>query len=197
MVIPRTTMSSLEWIATLLGIACVALAAMRNVWTFPTGIGSVVLLGIVVFEARLYSDAALQVFFAVANLYGWVQWRRAKGMEGEIAVRTMATGERMRWAVATLAGWLAWGALMHSRTDAAYPWWDAAIAAVSIAAQLLMGRRRIENWCLWIAVDVASVPLYLIKELYLFAGLYLIYLALAVGGLMSWHKASRGGREAA
>ena len=64
--------------------------------------------------------------------------------------------------------------------------WDAAIAAASVAAQLLMAQRRIENWWLWIAVDLASIPLYLAKGLYLFAGLYLIYLALAVAGLISW-----------
>jgi nicotinamide mononucleotide transporter len=75
---------------------------------------------------------------------------------------------------------------MHRFTDASYPWWDAAIAAASVAAQLLMAQRRIENWWLWIAVDLASIPLYLAKGLYLFAGLYLIYLALAVAGLISW-----------
>ena len=63
------------------------------------------------------------------------------------------------------------------------------IAAASVAAQLLMARRAIENWWLWIAVDVASVPLYLAKGLYPFAGLYLVYLGLAVWGLLDWRRA--------
>jgi nicotinamide mononucleotide transporter len=184
-------MSMLEWIATITGIACVALAAMRSVWTFPTGIASVTLLGIVVFDARLYSDAVLQAFFVGANLYGWWQWRRAQGDLGAIVVTTMSNASRLRWLTATAAGGACWAAVMHRYTDASYPWWDAAIAAASVAAQLLMGRRRIESWWIWIAVDVASIPLYLAKELHLIAGLYLIYLALAIGGLFSWRTAAR------
>ena len=64
----REIMTHMEWIAALLGIVCVALAAVRNVWTFPTGIASVALVGFVVFSARLYSDALLQLFFVAANL---------------------------------------------------------------------------------------------------------------------------------
>lgn len=186
------TMSLVEWIATGLGIACVALAAVRSIWTFPTGIAAVLLLGAVVFEARLYSDAMLQLFFAGANLYGWGHWRRAQAETGDVPVATLALRERLRWLTGIALGALLWGAAMHRWTDAALPWWDAAIASASVAAQLLMARRRLENWWLWIAVDVASVPLYLSKGLYLFAALYLIYLALAVWGLARWSGAASG-----
>ncbi len=185
------TMSALEWIATLLGIACVALAAWRSVWTFPTGIISVALLGVVVFEARLYSDALLQLFFVGANAYGWVTWQHARAGAGAIAVRQLAWSERLSWLAGIVAAAAAWGFAMHRLTDAAYPWWDAAIAAASVAAQVLMAQRRIENWWLWIAVDLASIPLYLAKELMLFAFLYLVYLALAIAGLLAWHGARR------
>lgn len=184
-------MSLLEWLATLLGIACVALAAVRNVWTFPTGIASVALLGAVVFDARLYSDAALQAFFVGANLYGWVQWSRARGTLGDVVVERMTLGSRLRWTVGTVVAGAGWALMMHRYTNASHPYWDASIAAVSVAAQILMARRKIENWWLWIAVDVASVPLYLTKGLHLFAGLYLVYLALAIGGLLSWRAARR------
>ena len=145
-------MSLLEWLATILGIACVALAAVRSVWTFPTGIVSVTLLGVVVFEARLYSDAALQAFFVAANLYGWAQWRRSRDMLGAVVVEVMTPSSRVRWAVATTIAGAVWALAMHRVTNASYPWWDAAIAAASVAAQLLMARRRIENWWVWIAV---------------------------------------------
>jgi nicotinamide mononucleotide transporter len=184
-------MSTLEWIATLLGIACVALAAVRSVWTFPTAIGSVVLLGVVVWEARLYSDALLQVFFVAANLYGWRNWRRNQAAAGDVVVGVLSREGRLAWGVAIAAAALGWGGAMHALTDAAYPWWDAGIASASVAAQLLMARRRLENWWLWIAVDVASIPLYLAKGLHLFAGLYAIYLALAIWGLVGWRAAAR------
>ena len=182
-------MSTLEWIATLLGIACVALAALRSVWTFPTAIGSVTLLGVVVFDARLYSDALLQGFFVAANIYGWINWTRARAIAGEVPVGVMPAPARWRWALATVTAALGWGGAMHAFTDASWPWWDAAIAAASIAAQLLMARRRVENWAIWIAVDLASIPLYLAKGLNLFAGLYVIYLGLAIWGLRDWRRA--------
>ena len=186
-------MSAAEWIATALGIACVALAARRSIWTFPTAIVSVALLGIVVFRARLYSDALLQLFFAAANLYGWINWRRARAHSGDIPVHMLDTRARARWLGGITLCWLGWGSAMHVLTDAALPWWDAGIAAASVAAQLLMARRAIENWWLWIAVDLASVPLYLAKGLYPFAGLYLVYLALAVWGLIDWRRALGAG----
>lgn len=184
-------MTHLEWIATLLGIACVALAALRSVWTFPTAIVSVTLIGIVVFEARLYSDALLQAFFVAANLYGWVRWRDSQAQAGEVVVERMHASARRRWMGGIALAALLWGGAMHAFTDASYPWWDAAIAATSVAAQLLMARRKLENWLLWIAVDLASIPLYLAKGLDLLAGLYLVYLGLAVWGLLGWMRAER------
>ncbi|KQT32772.1 nicotinamide mononucleotide transporter [Sphingomonas sp. Leaf412] len=181
-------MTVMEWIAALLGVACVALAAMRSVWTFPTAIGSVVLVGVVVFDARLYSDALLQGFFVAANLYGWAGWRAARARDGEIAVGWMTPASRAAWAIGIVAAALLWGGAMQRWTDASYPWWDAAIAAGSVAAQVLMARRRIENWALWIAVDLASIPLYLAKGLSMLAALYVVYLALAIAGLVGWSR---------
>ncbi len=185
-------MSPVEWIATALGIACVLLAARRSIWTFPVAIVSVILLGVVVFEARLYSDALLQLFFVAANLYGWLTWRRTQARTGDVPVGMLDAAGRTRWSVAILSGWLVCGAAMHRWTDAALPWLDAGIAAASIAAQLLMAQRQLENWWLWVAVDLASVPLYLAKGLYLFAGLYAVYLGLALWGLASWSRSARG-----
>ncbi|WP_375273246.1 nicotinamide riboside transporter PnuC [Sphingomonas sp.] len=185
-------MASIEWIATVLGLACVALAARRSVWTFPAGIASVALLGMVVFQARLYSDALLQAFFVAANIYGWRNWSRSNAATGTVRVTRMDASERLRWTAVTLAASLGWAAFVHRFTDASYPLWDALIAGTSVAAQLLMARRRIEHWWLWIAVDLASVPLYLAKGLHLFAALYLLYLALSVWGLIDWRRAERG-----
>lgn len=186
----------MEWIATALGVACVALAAVRSIWTFPVGIAGVALLGIVVFEARLYSDALLQVFFAAANAYGWANWSRVAADRGEVTVERLTPAARACWLAGIVAAGAAWGALMHLYTDASYPWWDAAIAAASVAAQILMAQRRIENWWLWIAVDVAAIPLYLAKNLELFALLYLLYLLLSVWALVTWQRAARPGVRA-
>lgn len=183
----------MEWvepIALVLGVVCVALAAMRNVWTFPTAIGSVSLVGFVVFRERLFSDALLQGFFIAANLYGWINWSRDRAAAGEIVVETMSPRARWNWGAGCVVATILWGSLMHA-VDASYPWWDAGIAAVSMAAQILMAHRKWENWVLWIAVDIAAIPLYLAKGLDLLALLYVIYLGLAVWGAIDWARAQR------
>ena len=184
-------MSPIEWVATGLGVVCVALGVARSVWTFPTAIGSVALVGWVVWRERLYSDALLQLFFAGANLYGWANWRRSQAETGEVLVGGMTEAERARWAVAAVVATAAWGGAMQRWTDAAYPWWDAATAIVSVVAQLLMAQRRWENWLLWVAVDVALIPLYLAKGLTMFAALYVLYLLLSIWGLIGWRRALR------
>lgn len=184
-------MTWLVWTSTLLGIACVALAALRNAWTFPTAIVSVALLGIVVFDERLYSDALLQAFFVVANLYGWANWRRERARAGSVTVERMRPRDWAATLAAVVVASIGWGWAMHRFFAAAYPYWDAAIAMASVAAQILMARRKLENWVLWIAVDVASVPLYLAKQLWPFAGLYVIYLGLAIWGLVGWRRSLR------
>lgn len=184
-------MTWIEGVATGLGVLCVALGVVRSVWTFPTAIGSVALVGWVVWRERLYSDALLQLFFVAANLYGWIGWRRSRAAAGEVVVRGMTAAARRRWGVGVIAATVAWGGAMRAWTDAAYPWWDAATAVLSVAAQMLMAERKWENWVLWVVVDVALIPLYLAKGLTMFAALYVLYLGLSLWGLVGWRRALR------
>ena len=81
-------------------------------------------------------------------------------------------------------------------TDAAAPMWDAAIAGMSIAGQILMARRRIENWVFWIAVDLIAVPLFWSRGLYYTSGLYALFLILSIAGLIDWRRALRAQAKA-
>lgn len=184
-------MSWAEALAALLGLVCVALVVRRSMWNYAFGIASTALLCGVFFDARLYSDALLQIFFVVVNLYGWRNWRRVRTTEGDVLVEGLAPRARWFCAVGSVAATLVWGGLMHRYTDASYPWPDAGIAIVSVVAQILMARRAIENWVLWIAVDIASIPLYAAKGLWLTTALYAVYLAMAIWGYLDWHRVRR------
>ena len=186
---PPPPLNPLEAIAAALVVANVALLARRSVWNYPFAIAAVALYAIVFARARLYSDMLLQGFFLVVNLYGWLLWTRGRAVSGTVLVETLSAIARLRWAIGCAAAVLAWGTLMHRYTDAAYPWWDAGVAIVSIAAQILLARRAIENWWLWIAIDVAAVPLYLAKQLWFTGALYVVLLALSVWGLIDWRAA--------
>jgi nicotinamide mononucleotide transporter len=181
--------NALEACAAALVVANVALVARRSMWNYPVALVAVAIYGIVFAEAHLYSDAALQGFFFAANLYGWRNWAHSRAETGEVVVERLAAPARRAWAGGGLAVWIGWATLMHRYTDAAYPWWDAALAIASVVAQLLQARRAIESWWLWIAIDLGSVPLYLAKGLWFTAALYVVLLAIAVAGLVDWHRA--------
>ena len=181
----------IEIVAVLLGIANIVLIIRRSVWNFPVAIVMVALYFIIFRDAKLYSDAGLQIFFAAINLYGWWSWNRNKGDSGVISVRRLpATGYAL-WITGSILAIWAWGAIMHAETDASYPYWDASVAMLSILGQILMTRRFVENWHYWIIVNIISIPLYIVKDLHLTAGLYGLFLVLAVAGLVEWRKAER------
>lgn len=181
----------IEIVAVLLGIANIVLIIRRSVWNFPVAIVMVALYFIIFRDAKLYSDAGLQIFFAAINLYGWWSWNRNKDDSGVISVRRLPATDYALWIAGSIIAIWAWGAIMHAETDASYPYWDASVAMLSIAGQILMTRRFVENWHYWIIVNIISIPLYIVKDLHLTAGLYGLFLVLAIAGLVEWRKAER------
>ncbi|WP_447750240.1 nicotinamide riboside transporter PnuC [Sphingopyxis fribergensis] len=188
-------MSYLEWIAAAFVLTNVALVALRSVWNYPFALVSVTLYAFVFFEAKLYSDMLLQGFFFVLNLYGWAAWVRARDDSG-IPVGWMTERARQGWALATIVAWIGWSFAMDRYTDAIAPWVDGAIAMLSITAQWLLARRRVESWWLWIAVDLIAVPLFAWRGLYATSAVYVVLLGLSIDGLLQWRRAAATGRVA-
>ena len=185
-------MSPVELVAAALVLANVALLARRSVWNYPVALAGVALYGVVFWRARLYSDMLLQVFFFALNIYGWAMWRRARVELGDVVVLTMTPAQRIGWASFGLVATAGWAALMDRYTDASLPWWDAAVAVPSVFAQAMLARRWLENWWVWIAVDIVSIGLYAWKGLWVTSVLYVLLLALAIWGLSGWRRAARG-----
>lgn len=181
-------MSPVEIVAALLGIANIWLLVRRSVWNYPFGLATVAIYAFVFFRARFYSDAILQVYFFVVQLYGWWNWLHGRNDDGLVRVATLSGRERGLWAAVTVASWLAIGWFFSTYTNAAAPWMDGSIAAMSVVAQYLLSVRRIENWYLWIAADCVAVPLYLWKGLYPTSALYLIFLGFSVAGYLEWRR---------
>ena len=180
----------LEWSAVAASILGVWLMAQRRMLAWPVGLVSVGLYALVFIEARLYSDTLLQGAFAAFLVYGWANWRKQAQADGRIAVAPLATGQWTRDLGIGIAFGLALGAAMHSWTDAALPWLDAMLAALSLVAQWWQARRHAAAWWLWIVVDVVYVGMYAVKSLHATAGLYLLFVSLAVMGLRAWKKAA-------
>lgn len=181
-------MGGVEIAAALLGVINVVLVVRRSTWNYPFGIAMVTLYFFVFWEAKLYSDALLQIFFFVIQLYGWWAWYHAKHVDRGVAVAWMKWSARLRWLVGTAVAVLIWGAGMYRWTDAAAPFVDATTAGLSVAAQILQSLRRIESWVLWIAVDMIAIGLFAWRGLLVTTALYGLFLVLAFVGLVEWRR---------
>jgi nicotinamide mononucleotide transporter len=191
MIFDPSTLAILEWVAAGLGLINVGMLVFRSVWNYPFGIASVAVYIFVFFESRLYAESGLQVFFVFAQLWGWWLWLKVGDEDSRVPVRWLDWPSRTVWLMVTAAISLNLGWLMHRYTNAAMPFADSAIAGASVAAQILLAYRRIENWVLWIAIDVAAVLLYINRGLYPTAGLYGGMLVMSLFGLKEWVEAER------
>lgn len=181
------SMTPLEWIAFFFTVANVWLTVKENIWCWPTGVVSVVLYALVFYKARLYSSAALQVVFFILTLYGWYEWLYGGEKHTELRI---ATTPRRWWPVLIVLCVVltfAIGRFMESY-GAALAYFDAAIAALSVIAQWMMARKLLENWILWLIVNVLSVGTYAFGHIYVTALLYAILLVLAWRGYAEWRK---------
>jgi nicotinamide mononucleotide transporter len=184
--------SPLELIAAVVGAVSVWLSVRQSIWSWPTAIVNVVLYAIVFYEAKLYADMGLQVVYAVLSIYGWYEW--LYGGEGRTTLRVTRTNPRLAamLALVAAAGSAALGTLLRHSTDAALPFMDSFLSSTSLVAQWMMTRKLLENWLVWIAVDVLYVGMFIYKGLYLTAGLYAVFLALAVRGYLDWRRSMTG-----
>lgn len=189
-------MSLLEIIGTVLGIIGVGLMIRQSIWGWPVGLAQVAVSAGVFFEAKLYSDVLLQVFFFSIQGHGWWHWSRGRGRErDELPVTRLPLRNIAIWVGGGALGTAAWGELMRRTTDAALPHWDAFIFVFSMIAQWLQARKRIENWAGWMIVNVVAVGVYWAKDLRLYAALYVVFFGLAVAGHVAWRKTLKGGRQ--
>ena len=168
------------------GLLCVYLTVRGSIWNFPTGIVNSLVLGLVFFHQRLFSDASLQVVFIVLSIQGWWLWAR-RGASEDLRVTRSNGGEWVGLVVLTGAVWFVLWKLMVLVKGAAPPL-DALVTCMSLSAQWLLNRKKLDSWYWWIAVDLVSVPLYWSRGLYLISLLYLVFLVLCVTGFVAWRR---------
>lgn len=185
-------MSTIEWLGAISGLICVWLTAREKISSFPAGLANIGFFAYMFFDAKLYADALLQVaFFLPLTLYGWYVW--SYGNKNTKSVTVTRDISRNEIAVALslgAAGSAAWAWILHAYTDASIPWIDAPIAVASIVAQTLLSRKVLQNWLVWIVVDVVSIGMYAYKGLYITSVLYAIFLIIATRGYLSWKDES-------
>lgn len=182
-------------------------------WAWPLAMASSALYGLLFAHSKLYGDAGLQVFFIAVAFWGWRQWLgsepdvQAQGSHvatqaatqvathaadaassTPVQVRHLGRQGAMQLIAACAVLWPITGLFLLKFTDTDVPWWDAFPTALSIIGQFLLGRKIIENWLVWIAVNVVSIGLYAYKGLWLTVLLYALFVALSVVGWRAWKR---------
>jgi nicotinamide mononucleotide transporter len=175
-----------EAAAVLLGITYLLLAVKENLWCWYAAFASTLIYLFLFWEVSLVMESALQLYYLVMAVYGWWQWQHGAGQDGELEI------SRWRWhrhlvAVIAIAGTsAASGFLLQQYSSAALPFVDSFTTWGSVLATAMVARKVLENWLYWLVIDSVSIYLYLDRELYLTAGLFLVYLVIAVFGFRQW-----------
>ena len=179
---------SLEFIAVVFGVVSVFLSVRENIWSWPTAIVNVSLFFVLFFQAGLYSDMGLQAVYFALSVYGWYEW--LYGGKGHTALKVSKTPTHVWMILSTIAvvTWAFLGRITSRLPGASLPYVDAATTTTSLVAQWMMTRKLVENWLLWVVVDVAYIAMFVFKDLYLTAVNYAIYLVLAAMGYVTWRR---------
>lgn len=183
-----TAISPLEASAVVASALGVWLTTRRLLVSWPVVILSCLLYAEVFRDAKLYSDMLLQGVYAAFALYGWWNWRKGVQEEGEVRVQHLPVSGLLLGLLSGVVGSCLLGGLMARYTNAPLPYWDSSLTSFSLVAQIWSARKYIENWALWLLVDVVYTAIFIYKNLYLTAGLYAFFVFLAAWGWRSWSQ---------
>lgn len=186
--------SYVEFVGTATGLVSVLLAAKSNIWTWATGLINVACFFIIFYRVQLYSDMFLQIYFFATSIWGWIIWSRQND-EAENPIRKLSVKQRSFTGALVISTTLLVGAFIKNihlifpdvfTKPASYPFVDTFVAVLSVAATIFLAKRILENWVLWIVVDVFSVGLYWVKGVALISIEYFVFLCIASFGFYNW-----------
>jgi nicotinamide mononucleotide transporter len=180
-------MNWLEPLAVATGIISVYLSVRQNIWSWATALVNVSLYFFVFRAANLYADMGLQVFYFVLSVYGWYEWLYGGEKRTELKVSRVTPKVAGILLAITVAGVATLDAVLRHTPDTV-PFLDSVTSTASIVGQWMMTRKILENWTVWIGVNVLSIGMYVYKGLDQTAGLYAGFLVLAIMGYIKWRR---------
>jgi nicotinamide mononucleotide transporter len=186
--------SNISWTeigAVVFAIAYLVLAIRQNVLCWPAALISVTLSLVLFYEAKLYMEAALQVFYIAMAIYGWYQWRRGGAGHSGVKITLWSKRTHALLIAAVIVLSVGFGAILAARTDAALPYADSFTTIGALVATYMVTKKVLENWAYWFVLDSVAVFVYVARDLYLYALLFVLYLVLIVIGYRRWRREFR------
>jgi nicotinamide mononucleotide transporter len=184
--------TGLEIVACVLAIWMVVCNWRVNPLAWPLAMLSSAAYALLFADFKLYGEAALQGVFIAVAVWGWWQWLRGRGSDGAaLVVHQLSSRGRWQALVAVLLLWPLIALALQRFTDSDIAWLDALPTAGSLVAQVLLGRKLVENWPAWVAVNIVSVVLFAAKGLWLTVILYALFTVMAAVGWRAWARLAR------
>ncbi|MHB9344857.1 nicotinamide riboside transporter PnuC [Enterobacter vonholyi] len=209
-------LSWIEAVGTLAGLLCIWLASLEKISNYAFGLINVTLFAIIFFQIQLYASLLLQLFFFAANIYGWYAWSRQNSQqEAELQIRWLPLPKAIAWfvacvvaiglmtvyinpvfafltrvAVSAMSG-IGLNVTMPELQPDAFPFWDSCMMVLSIAAMILMTRKYVENWLLWVIINMISVAIFALQGVYAMSLEYLLLTFIALNGSRMWINSAR------
>lgn len=180
--------SGWEVVAVLFAIAYLLLAIKENIWCWPAALASTMIYVFLFFDVNLYMESALQIFYIIMAIYGWVIWRHHDDSKDDLQISIWPWRKHLL-AIALIAILvICSGYLLQTNTNAAYPWLDSFTTWGAVITTWMVARKILENWIYWLVIDSVSIFLYIQRDLYLTALLFIIYVFLCFVGYYQWNK---------
>lgn len=177
-----------ELISTILQLVSVWYARKNNILVYPTGIMGVGIAALICFEAQLYADSVLNIFYLFMSIYGWYHWVMKKEGNYTYPIKWCNQKEMIFGILLFIIGWVLIYFLLKNFTNSNVPVLDSFVSSSAVTAMWWMALRKMENWIAWIISDLVAIPLFFYKHLVLFTVMFVLFLILAILGLVSWLK---------
>lgn len=182
--------SPMEGLAVLLAIAYLWLAMRQSQWCWPAALASTLIYVVLFYDVALLSESVLNGYYMAMAVYGWWSWRQ--GSKGEaLPVASRPWHWHLKLIAFGAVASLAWGHMMASYTQAAFPYLDGATSCFAVITTWMVTRKVLENWLYWVVIDGVSIWLYLQKHLAMTAVLFALYVLMAIAGYWSWRRVAR------
>ena len=180
-----------EAAAAALGLAYLLLAVKRSLWCWLCAFMSTAIYLVLFAQAKLYMQSALNVFYLVMAVYGFIEWRRGRTEEGGVLIRSWGLKQHLFAAGAIVVATLLNGWLLVRGTDAVAPYLDSFVTWSSVVTTWMVARRLIENWLYWIIIDSLAAYLYYSQQLFVTALLFALYVGIVIHGFIRWRQQQR------
>jgi nicotinamide mononucleotide transporter len=181
-------MSPLEVVGFIFGIIGVYLTLKEQVWCFPIGIINVTLSLFLFWQQKLFADAFQQFIYIILLSYGWYKWINKSNSNNQTTIQHIPLKIFLKATVLTILFSITLALYLANYTEASFPWIDSFATGFSFLAQWMIARKYLENWLVWIPVNITYILVYWYKDLPLYLILFVVYLCLAIYGYQQWKK---------